>query len=137
MPSLTCHGLRFTAFNLLRDLLLDGRLDLLALDVEAEAVVDAHVLVGDPDECEAPDEVAAPVLVEQPVARDEEEEDRHVVAEAVLAGKEVEEFSLVPAPALPTPAHTELPRLAEDLLVRHGPGDARDGDREHEEHGDL
>src|SRR5215210_1836312 len=108
-------------------LLLDVRLDLLALDVEAEAVVEAHVLVGDPDEGEAADEVAAPVFVEQVVARDEEEEDGDVVAETVFAGEEVEELPLVPAPALLTPPLAVLPRLAEDLLVRHRPGDARDG----------
>jgi 6-phosphofructokinase len=46
-------------------LLLNLRLYLLALDVEAQAVVEAHVLVGDPDEREEREEVAAPVFVEK------------------------------------------------------------------------
>src|ERR1044072_559888 len=131
------HPSPVAALHLLGHLLLDVRLYLLALDVEAEAVVEAHVLVCDPDEREAADEIAAPVFVEQLVARNEEEEDCDVVAEAVFAGKEIEELPLVPAATILALAHAELTRLAEDLLVCHRPGNARDGNCEQEEHCDL
>ena len=39
-------------------------LDLLVLNVETEVVVDAHVLVGDPDDGEEGDKVSAPVGIE-------------------------------------------------------------------------
>ena len=47
--------------------------DLLVLDVEAKAVVDAHVLVGNPHEGEEGNEVSAPVGVKQLEAGDDEE----------------------------------------------------------------
>src|SRR5947207_10365190 len=125
----THHSSLITSF-VSGDLLLDLRLDLFALDVEAQPAVEAHVLVRHPYEREAADQVAAPVFVEQFVARDEEEEYRYVVAEAVFAGEQVEEFSLVPARARLALPDAELARLAKDLLVRHSPRETRYGDGE-------
>src|SRR5256885_96682 len=124
-------------FRLRRHLLLHLRIDPLALDVEAQTPVEAHVLVRHPDEREAAHEVAAPVFVEEVVARDGEEEDRHVMAEAVFAREEVEKLSLPPAAAGPALPDAELARLAEHLLVRHRPRDAGDGYGEEEECDDL
>jgi len=39
-------------------------LDLLVLNVETEVVVDAHILIGNPDEGEEGDKVSAPVVIE-------------------------------------------------------------------------
>lgn len=55
-------------------LLLGLDFDLLVLDVEAKAVVDAHVLVGNPYEGEKGDEVSAPIAVKQLEAGDDDEE---------------------------------------------------------------
>src|SRR2546421_2136700 len=126
---ITHHSSLITAF-VFGNLLLDLRLDPFALDVEAQPAVEAHVLVRHPYEREAADEVAAPVFVEQFVARDEEEEYRYVVAEAVFAGEQVEEFSLVPARARLALPDAELARLAKGLLVRHSPRETRYGDGE-------
>lgn len=117
----------------LHDLLFDLSFNLLALDDEAEPVVEAHVLVCHPHEREAADEVTAPVFVEQVVLRDEEEDESHVVAEAVFACEQVEELSLVPAPAIPALADAEIARLAKYLFVRHSPRDAGDGKPEDEQ----
>ena len=43
-------------------------LNLLVLNVETEVVVDAHVLVGNPDDGEEGDKVSAPAGVEKPEA---------------------------------------------------------------------
>ena len=48
-------------------------LDLLVSDVETKMVVDAHVLIRDPDECEQRDERSAPARVKKFEARDDEE----------------------------------------------------------------
>ena len=59
------------------------------------------------------------------------------MAEAVLAGEEIKEFSFVPAPAITAAPPAILARLAKDFFVGDGPGDARDGNREYEEFDQL
>ena len=43
------------------------------LDVETEMVVDAHVLIGNPDEGEEGNQVSAPVVIEKPEAGENQE----------------------------------------------------------------
>ncbi len=107
------------------------------LDVEAQAVEEAHVDVGDPDEGEPGDEIAAPAFVEHLEARDDEQECGDVVAETVFAGKEVEKFAWDEAAAVLALIFAPVTGLAEDLFVGDGPGDAGDGKREDEEVGEL
>ena len=107
------------------------------LDVEAQAIEEAHVDVGNPDEGEPGDEIAAPALVEHLEARDEEEEGSDVVAEAVLAGEEVEEFARDKAAAVLALVFAPVARLAEDLFVGYSPGDACDRKGEDEKIGEL
>ena len=102
----------------------------LVLDVETEAIEEAHVDVGDPDQGELGEHVAAPSCVQQLKVREDEEECSDVMAEAVLAGEEVEEFADVKGSLLLTLFLAELARLAEDLLVGHGPRGASDGQGE-------
>lgn len=56
------------------------------LDIQAQTVVDAHVLIGDPDESEECNQVSTPSGIEQLKARDEQEECSHIVAETVFTG---------------------------------------------------
>ena len=113
------------------DFLLDGDGDVFVFDVEAEAVVEAHIEVGDVDEGEPGDEIAAPARVEELETGDEEEEGCDVVREAVFAGEEVKELTLDSAAAVLTFALAKLARLAEDLLVGDGPRGTgnRDGEK--------
>src|SRR5690242_1503769 len=90
-------------------------LDALAFDVEAQPAEEAHILVGHPDQREAADQVAAPIVVEQLVARDDEEKGRHIMAETVFAGEQVEKFSLDQSPTSLATFDTILARLAEDF----------------------
>ena len=55
------------------------------------------------------------------------------MAEAVFAREKIKEFSLVPAPAVLAASFAVFARFAKDLFMGDGPGDARDGNREHEE----
>ena len=66
---------------------------LLVFDVEAQAVVDAHILVGNPDEAEEGDGIAAPVGIQEFEMCDDEEKGGYIMAEAIFAGEEVEEFA--------------------------------------------
>ena len=104
-------------------------LDAIFADVEPQMGVNAHVLVGDPDEREEGDQVAAPVVEQQLVMREHEEKDRHVMAEAEFAGKEEEKFAASWVGMALTLADAIFARLAEDFFMRHGPGDASDGKR--------
>ena len=99
-------------------------------DIEAQVGVDAHVLVGDPDQREAADQIAAPIVEQQLVMRDEQEKDSHVMAEAELAGKEEKELAAYRVGMALTLADAIFARLAEDFFMRNGPGDAGNGERE-------
>lgn len=90
--------------------------------------VDTHVLVGDPDQCEKGDEIAAPVVEQQFVMRKEEEKCRHIMAEAEFTSEEEEKLSARGARMGLTLANAIFARLTEDFFMRHGPGDA--GNRE-------
>jgi hypothetical protein len=101
--------------------LVYGDIYIFVLDVEAEAVEEAHVDVGDPYEGEPGDEIAAPAFVEYLEARDEEKKSRDVVAETVLAGEEIEEFSGDEGAAVFAFFFAPLAGLAEYLFVGDGP----------------
>ncbi len=107
-------------------------LDLNAIfaDIESQVGVNAHVLVGDPDEREERDQVASPVREQQLVMREHEEKRCDVMAEAEFAGKEEEKFAAGGARMALTLADAKFAWLAEDLFMRYGPGDAGDGKRE-------
>ena len=58
-----------------------------------------HIKVCDPHDLEAGDEVAAPILKNQSEPGQEQHPDRDRVAEAVLAGEQVEELARQDVPA--------------------------------------
>jgi hypothetical protein len=64
-------------------------------DFESQAVVGAHVHVGDPDQREFRDDKPAPSSIEHLKPGEEQEQCGHVVTGAVLAGEQIEEFSLI------------------------------------------
>jgi hypothetical protein len=59
------------------------------------------------------------------------------MTEAVLAGEQIKEFSFVPAAAVPAALTTVFARFAKNFFMSDGPGDARNGNREHEEFDEL
>ena len=102
-------------------------LDTLAFDVEPQPVEDRHVLIRHPDQGKEPEQVSAPIREDQFVAGDEKKERRDPMAEAVLAGKQIEEFADEKTPRLLAAARAELTRLAKDFFVCDRPANTRDG----------
>lgn len=121
---------RFPLFHLFHFLFYMLDLNAILADIEPQVRVNTHVLVGDPDEREEGDQVAAPVVEQQLVMGEDEEKGRHVMAEAEFAGKEEEKLAAGRVGMALTLADTIFARLAEDLFMRHGPGNAGDGKRE-------
>ncbi len=112
-------------------------LDALAFNVEAQPVEDRHVLIGHPDQGKEPEQVSAPIREDQLVACDDEKKRRDPVAEAVLAGEQVEEFADEHMPSLLTAARAKFARLTEDFLMRDSPANARDRERNQQQLNDL
>ena len=107
------------------------------LDVEAQAVEETHVDIGNPDEGEPGDEIAAPAFVEHLKARDYQKKGGDVVAEAVFAREEVKEFARDEAAAVLALVFAPVARFAEDLFMGDGPCDACDRKGKNEEIGEL
>lgn len=104
--------------------------DAVFADIEPQVGVNAHVLVGNPDEREESYEIAAPIVEQQLVMREDEEKCRNVMAKAEFAGEEEKELAASRVGMALTLAGAIFARLAEDLFMRYGPGDAGNGERE-------
>ncbi len=102
-------------------------------DIETQAGVDAHVLVGDPDQSEAGNQVAAPVIEQQLVARDEQEKNGHVMAEAELACEKEIKFAAEVDAIVLTLAGAVFAGFAKNFFVRDRPGNAGDGNGQYEQ----
>ena len=116
-------------FHLLHFLFHVFDLDAVFTDIEAQVRINAHVLVGDPDEREEGDQVAAPIVEQQLVMREKEKKRGYVVAEAELAGKEEEKLAARRIGMDLTLADAIFARLTENLFMRDSPGDAGNGER--------
>jgi hypothetical protein len=93
VPTEADHLLSSGSFALLDVFLFGRNLQVLMFDVEAEAVVNAHVLIGNPDKGEEGDEISTPSPVEHVETRNDQEHGRDVVAETVFAGEQIKEFT--------------------------------------------
>lgn len=116
----------FSLFQLFHFLFYVLDFDTVLADIEAQAGVNAHILIGDPDQREKGNEVPAPVVVEKLVAGDDEEKRRHVVAEAEFAGEEEEELAARGVGMTLTLSDAIFARLTKDFFMRYGPGDTGD-----------
>lgn len=120
---------RFPLFQFFNFLFHVLDLNAVFADIETQVSVNAHVLVGNPDEREEGDQVAAPVREQQLVMCEHEEKRRYVMAEAEFAGKEEKELAARRIGMALTLADAIFARLAEDLFMRDSPGDAGNGER--------
>ena len=120
-------------FALLGVVLFGGNFKVLVLDVETEAVVNAHVLVGHPDQGEEGDEISTPSGVEHLETGDDQEQGRNVVAETVFAGEQIKKLAPGKSACLARLALTIFSRLTKDFFVSDGPGNAGDGNGQHEQ----
>jgi hypothetical protein len=116
-------------------LLGDGQV--FGLDFETQAIVSAHVHVGHPDQGKLGDHIAPPPKIEHLEMRQDEEQCGHIVAEAIFAGEQVEEFTLIKMFATLASILAELSWLFEYLFVRDRPCNAGDGETNQEEEAEL
>ena len=106
-------------------------------DVQAEAVVKAHIEVAHPDQRKQCDQVSAPVRKEQLETRNHQEDGGKVVAEAVFTGEQVEKFALHHVPGILASDAAIFLHLPEDCLVSDGPCDRGDGQRQSDQREEL
>ena len=106
-------------------------------DVEPKMRVNTHVLVGYPDQSKAADEISTPVLIKQLETGDDEKKCGHIVAEAVLAGEDEEEFAPQEAGILFALADAVVSSFSADLFVGDGPGDGGNGKGQQKQPEDL
>ena len=123
--------------DFLLDLFLDRDGYVFVLDVQAQTIVEAHIKVSDVDEGEPGDEVASPAPIQELKSGDQKKEGGDVVRKAVLAGEEIEEFTLKRASVVLAAVFAKLARLAEDLFVGDGPRGTGDGKGKKKEEGEL
>ena len=76
----------------LRDLVLGGDLLSILADLQPQLAEPAHVNIRHEHERKERDDVAAPVVQPQVITRHEEKHERDVVAETVLARKQIKEL---------------------------------------------
>ena len=123
----------FTAFSRLRRCDFNPILP----NLQAQPAKEAHVDVGQPYQRETCDEIASPVIEQQLVTGDEQEEGGDLVTEAVLAREQVEELARVYAPARFAFRSAPVARLSKHFFVRHGPRDGRNRNRENKQKCEL
>ena len=105
---------------------------MLVLDIQAQAVVDADIEIADPHQREERDQVSAPIREQQLKARDGKKDCRHVVAEAIFAGKQVEELPLQNRATRLAFGSAVILHLPKDGFVCNRPRHRGDGQREDE-----
>jgi hypothetical protein len=98
-------------------LLLDGNLDAILLQLQADTGIDIHVDISHPDQGKAADKVTAPVLIKKFKARNEQEEDGDVVAEAIFAGEQIKELAFEKLVTVLTAIRTVFARLPKDFFM--------------------
>jgi hypothetical protein len=101
-------------------ILLSFDLKILVLNIEAQTIVNAHVLVGDPDKREQGDDITSPIRVQHAKASDNQEKSGHIVAETVFTSEQIEELP----PRYDTSdlglPFAKLPLFTENLFMRDG-----------------
>lgn len=111
--------------------------EVFGLDFEPQSVVRAHVNIRDPHQSELRDNKAPPPGIEHLKVGQHQEQPRYVVAEAILARKQVEKLALVKPLAVLASILTELPGLPKNLFMRDRPGDTGDGKAEKQKRTEL
>jgi hypothetical protein len=106
-----------------------GNLKLLALDFEPQAPKYCHVDICDPDQGEAGHQVPLPGIEQQLISGDPEQQRGYIVTEAVFACQNIKKLALVYPLGILTSHQAKIAYLPENLLMRQGPGHARDRNR--------
>jgi hypothetical protein len=109
----------------------------LAVDLQTQISKQAHIEIRDIHQCKAANKVASPIGVEQLVTGDRKEHNSYVVTEAVFAGEQVETLARRRRTRVPALVFAKLAKFAKNVFMSYGPTDARNGDRQQKQPGDL
>ena len=101
-------------------------------DVQAEAVVKAHIEVAHPDQRKQCDQVSAPVRKEQLETRNHQEDGGNVVAEAVFTGEQIKKFLRENCRGLLAPLHAKVMDFNKYFFMRNRPCNTRNRNCQHE-----
>jgi hypothetical protein len=96
--------------------------EILVLDLEPQAIEDAHVDIRNPYQGKFGNHIAAPSEAQHFEVCQQQKQCRHIVAEAILASKQIEEFTQVERRTVFTLVFAEVSRLSKDLLMGDSPG---------------
>lgn len=118
-------------------LLVEFDFRLILLDVDAYAAVPGHVNIGHPYECKSGNEIAAPIRVKEFVLRDDEEKNHNVMTETIFTREEVEEFPDRNVTSMFAHVYEVFSRLTKNFFVRNRPGNAGNGQCQHEQDEDI
>jgi hypothetical protein len=99
-------------------------------EVEPNPPEEAHIHVGNPDQSETGDEIAAPVGVKKLIASDQQKRRGYVVAETVFTGKEVEELALINPLAYFAFGNAIIAKFANNFFMSDGPRNRGNGEGE-------
>jgi hypothetical protein len=67
--------------------------DILVFDTDPQTAIQAHPLVRHPWDHEECEEIASKIVIQKRISRDYQNQQRHPMAEAILACKNIEELS--------------------------------------------
>lgn len=109
------------------------RLETIDLEIDPDIGEEGHIKVRYPHQRKETDDVAAPVLVEELVPREDEEQCGYVMAETIFTCKQVEELPRSKRPAVLTASNAVFARLPEDFFVGDRPRNGSDRNRQHKE----
>lgn len=106
-----------------------GGIDLGAFfpDVEPDPAKQPHIDIRYKNQGETGDYISAPIVKQKPIARHDENCNRYIVTEAVLACKHIKEFPLISVTAHPAFFEAEVVAFPKEFLVCDGPRDAGNG----------
>ena len=119
------HAMR-GKFGVLQEGFGNRRFDALGLgfglrDVDAQPGVEVQIGIGDHHRGEDRDHIATPVVQQQLKASQSDEANRDIVAEAVLAGEQVEKLPSHDGSAVFAAAFAEVAGFAKDVFENDGP----------------
>jgi hypothetical protein len=102
-----------------------GDFKVLVLDVEAQPAKEAHICIGNPDQAKPRNQVPAPAWNEQLKFNQGYKGGCNVVAETVLTGQQVKEFSFVELGATLAAVRAPVAQFPKHFFVRDRPADTR------------
>jgi hypothetical protein len=116
--------------HLLLHRLLRSDHHILMLDLQSQPVERAHIKIRHPDQREPRNQIPAPPVIQHREPCHPKKKQRHIMREAILAGKQVEKLPHHQRPARLCLLLAHLPRLAKHLLMRHRPAHAGNRQRQ-------